>query len=122
MIFFFFFSKYLHIIIIMDTKRFKIVSCTGCHLKKKKHNRNRYQYTCLNLVGENYTGKTLPRAGKNEEKDECLCTGLSNRFASLQGGSYLVYFLRGVLPTPAELMIYRNLVKWNKVNDMHENW
>ena len=37
LLFFFccFFSKYLHIIIIMDTKRFKIVSCTGCHLKKK---------------------------------------------------------------------------------------
>ena len=87
----------------MDTKRFKIVSCTGCHLKKS---RNRYQYTCLNLVGENYTGKTPPRAGKNEETDECLCTGLSTRFASLQGGSYSVYFLRGVLLTPAEFRIF----------------
>ena len=42
----------------MDTKRFKIVSCTGCHLKKAE------------IVGENYTGKTLTRAGKNEENDE----------------------------------------------------
>ena len=61
----------------MDTKRFKIVSCTGCHLKK--NSRDRYQHSCLNLVGENYTGKTLPRAGKSEENDECLCTGLSTR-------------------------------------------
>ena len=37
--------------------------------------------------------KTLPRAGKNEEKDECLCTGLSTRFAGLQGGSYSVICL-----------------------------
>ena len=75
----------------MNTKE----SCTGCqHLKKKTHthkkktNRNEYQYTCLNL---------------NVEKDECLCTGLSTRFAGLQGGSYSVYFVRGVLLTPAEI-------------------
>ena len=45
--------------------------------------------------------KNRPRAGKSEEKDECLCTGLSTRFASLQGD-----FLRGVLPTPAEFRIF----------------
>ena len=55
---------------------------------------------------ENYTEKTLPRADKNEEKDECLCTGLSTRFASFQEGSYSVYFLLGVLPTPAEFRIF----------------
>ena len=60
--------------------------------KKKKTSRNKYQYTCLNLRGKSNTGKTLPRAGKNEEKDECLCIGLSTRFAGLQGGSYSVYF------------------------------
>ena len=52
----FFFFFFLHIIFIMDTKRLRKSLFTGCHLKKKS--RNRYQYTCLNLVGENCTGKT----------------------------------------------------------------
>ena len=61
----------------------------------------------MNLGGGSNTSKTLTRAGKNEEKDECLCTGMSTHFAGLQGGSYLMYFLRDALPTPAEIRIFR---------------